>query len=110
MLDLDQRKGIREVRKSLFSRIPHVGKPHRPKDRFGSFADMQQSLRERPLPGAKQTYLGQPRVGRRVYGKEPGVRLVWVNWPRLARDFLYAAEYAHAARPFWVNDLLGNIG
>ncbi len=39
-------------------------------DRFGSFADMQQSPRERPLPGAKQTYLGQPRVGRRVYGKE----------------------------------------
>ncbi len=38
--------------------------------RFGSFADMQQSPRERPLPGAKQTYLGQPRVGRRVYGKE----------------------------------------
>ncbi len=36
----------------------------------GSFADMQQSPRERPLPGAKQTYLGQPRVGRRVYGKE----------------------------------------
>ena len=31
---------------------------------------MQQSPRERPLPGAKQTYLGQPRVGRRVYGKE----------------------------------------
>ncbi len=39
-------------------------------DRFGSFADMQQSPRERPLPGAKQTYLGQPRDGRRVYGKE----------------------------------------
>ncbi len=38
---------------------------------YGSFADMQQSPRERPLPGAKQTYLGQPRVGRRVYGKEP---------------------------------------
>ncbi len=36
----------------------------------GSFADMQQSLRERPLPCAKQTYLGQPRVGRRAYGKE----------------------------------------
>ncbi len=31
---------------------------------------MQQSPRERPLPGAKQTYLGQPRVGRRVYGKD----------------------------------------
>ncbi len=38
--------------------------------RFGSISDMQQSPRERPLPGAKQTYLGQPRVGRRVYGKE----------------------------------------
>ncbi len=50
--------------------IPHVGKPHRPKVGSGSFADMQQSPRERPLPGAKQTYLGQPRVGRRVYGKE----------------------------------------
>ena len=37
----------------------------------GSFADMQQSPRECPLPGAKQTYLGQPRVGRRVYGKQP---------------------------------------
>ncbi len=62
--------------------------------RYGSFADMQQGPRERPLPGAKQTYLGQPRVGRRVYGKEPGVRLVWVNWPRLARGFLYVAEPA----------------
>ncbi len=39
--------------------------------RKGSFADMQQSPRERPLPGAKQTYSGQLRVGRWVYGKEP---------------------------------------
>ena len=56
--------------KHIFSLRPPF-EPRNPMNvRLGSFADMQQSPRERPLPGAKQTYLGQPQVGRRVYGKE----------------------------------------
>ena len=43
------------VRKSLVFRIPHVGKPHRPKVGFGSRADSTVTVSIRPLLGPKRT-------------------------------------------------------
>ncbi len=43
------------IRKSLVFRIPHVGKPHRPKVGFGSRADSTVTVSIRPLLGLKRT-------------------------------------------------------